>query len=149
MADPHGGWAGGDVVVQLFPNSPHSAEQPRPRAWHGACAVGNNKVLVFGGCDFSGRVLSDTWVLDLHADPPVWNEIKVRGRVYVCLYLGCWVLCAPLPVLAHEDPQKRKHEVVVYIYRMSPGVASARLVLVGVRGCRKNRFAFVARSSAY
>jgi len=57
----------------------HCAPQPQPlpRSWHGACTLNGSELLVFGGCSSGGRLLSDTWLLNLDAQWPVWQELSV------------------------------------------------------------------------
>ncbi|GLT35816.1 hypothetical protein SLA2020_102350 [Shorea laevis] len=50
---------------------------PRPRSWHGSCTLDGTKLIVSGGCADSGVLLSDTFLLDLSMDKPVWREIQV------------------------------------------------------------------------
>ena len=50
---------------------------PTTRSWHGACTRGSDKMLVFGGVDYAGRVLNDTLMLDLGVSPPRWEKMKV------------------------------------------------------------------------
>nr|AML78357.1 putative LOV domain-containing protein [Saruma henryi] len=47
---------------------------PLPRSWHSSCTL-DGKLLVSGGCADSGVLLSDTFLLDLTMDKPVWREI--------------------------------------------------------------------------
>ncbi|KAL8041063.1 hypothetical protein ABFX02_10G141200 [Erythranthe guttata] len=48
---------------------------PVPRSWHSSCTLDGTKLIVSGGCADSGVLLSDTFLLDLAADKPVWREI--------------------------------------------------------------------------
>ncbi|XP_078429479.1 flavin-binding, kelch repeat, f box 1 isoform X2 [Wolffia australiana] len=48
---------------------------PSPRSWHGSCTVDGSKLIVSGGCSESGVLLSDTFLLDLNKERPVWKEI--------------------------------------------------------------------------
>ncbi|GLU10423.1 hypothetical protein SLE2022_272290 [Rubroshorea leprosula] len=50
---------------------------PLPRSWHGSCTFDGTKLIVSGGCADSGVLLSDTFLLDLSMDKPVWREIQV------------------------------------------------------------------------
>ncbi|KAK3275099.1 hypothetical protein CYMTET_16731 [Cymbomonas tetramitiformis] len=47
---------------------------PPPRSWH-AASTNANELVVFGGCDYKGRLLDDTWQLDLSRHPPAWHEV--------------------------------------------------------------------------
>eukprot|EP00239_Pterosperma_sp_CCMP1384_P003803 CAMPEP_0197855174 /NCGR_PEP_ID=MMETSP1438-20131217/26113_1 /TAXON_ID=1461541 /ORGANISM="Pterosperma sp., Strain CCMP1384" /LENGTH=775 /DNA_ID=CAMNT_0043470179 /DNA_START=503 /DNA_END=2829 /DNA_ORIENTATION=- len=60
---------------EVLPSSrnPH----PCPRSWHGCCCTSEDSMLIFSGCDVTGRLLYDTWQLDLSAKPPIWREIPV------------------------------------------------------------------------
>ncbi|GAQ80669.1 clock-associated PAS protein ZTL [Klebsormidium nitens] len=51
------------------------AGPPLPRSWHSSCTVDGTYLVVFGGCTDTGRLLSDTFLLDLTAQKPVWREI--------------------------------------------------------------------------
>lgn len=53
-------------------------QRPRPRSWHSSCTLDGSKLVVFGGCTDSGRLLSDTFLLDLEAEKPTWREIPVN-----------------------------------------------------------------------
>lgn len=48
---------------------------PVPRSWHSSCTVDGTKLVVSGGCADSGVLLSDTYLLDVTMDKPVWREI--------------------------------------------------------------------------
>ncbi|XP_010483248.1 PREDICTED: adagio protein 1 isoform X1 [Camelina sativa] len=48
---------------------------PLPRSWHSSCTLDGTKLIVSGGCADSGVLLSDTFLLDLSIDKPVWREI--------------------------------------------------------------------------
>ncbi|KAK3421450.1 hypothetical protein EUGRSUZ_G02098 [Eucalyptus grandis] len=48
---------------------------PLPRSWHSSCTVEGSKLVVSGGCTDAGVLLSDTYLLDLTTDKPVWKEI--------------------------------------------------------------------------
>nr|AML78404.1 putative LOV domain-containing protein [Xerophyta villosa] len=50
---------------------------PLPRSWHSSCTVDGTKLVVSGGCADSGVLLSDTYLLDLTMERPVWREIRV------------------------------------------------------------------------
>ncbi|GAB2291457.1 adenosine kinase [Dionaea muscipula] len=50
---------------------------PLPRSWHSSCMLDGNKLIVSGGCADSGVLLSDTFLLDLSMEKPVWREIPV------------------------------------------------------------------------
>ncbi|KAL0922118.1 hypothetical protein M5K25_006080 [Dendrobium thyrsiflorum] len=50
---------------------------PLPRSWHSSCILDGTKLVVSGGCADSGVLLSDTYLLDLSAEKPVWKEIAV------------------------------------------------------------------------
>ncbi|XXG51195.1 hypothetical protein AAC387_Pa02g5022 [Persea americana] len=52
-----------------------SAGPPLPRSWHSSCTVDGSKLVVSGGCTDSGVLLSDTFLLDLTMDKPMWREI--------------------------------------------------------------------------
>nr|AML76287.1 putative LOV domain-containing protein [Sassafras albidum] len=52
-----------------------SAGPPVPRSWHSSCTVDGSKLVVSGGCTDSGVLLSDTFLLDLTMDKPMWREI--------------------------------------------------------------------------
>lgn len=49
---------------------------PQPRSWHGACTVNGQDLIVFGGCSAAGRLLSDTWRIDLTEASPHWEELS-------------------------------------------------------------------------
>ncbi|XP_077230662.1 flavin-binding, kelch repeat, f box 1 [Tasmannia lanceolata] len=48
---------------------------PLPRSWHSSCTVDGSKLVVSGGCTESGVLLSDTFLLDLTMEKPMWREI--------------------------------------------------------------------------
>ncbi|XP_010274765.1 PREDICTED: adagio protein 3-like isoform X2 [Nelumbo nucifera] len=48
---------------------------PLPRSWHSSCTVEGSKLVVSGGCTDAGVLLSDTYLLDLNTDKPMWREI--------------------------------------------------------------------------
>nr|AML79201.1 putative LOV domain-containing protein [Nepenthes alata] len=48
---------------------------PLPRSWHSSCTVDGTKLIVSGGFADSGVLLSDTFLLDLSMEKPVWREI--------------------------------------------------------------------------
>ncbi|KAH7365543.1 hypothetical protein KP509_18G033900 [Ceratopteris richardii] len=54
-----------------------SAAPPLPRSWHSSCTVDGTTLVVSGGCADSGVLLSDTFLLDLMTDKPMWREITV------------------------------------------------------------------------
>nr|AML79294.1 putative LOV domain-containing protein [Cymbomonas sp. BC-2016] len=47
---------------------------PPARSWHAASSNGRDLV-VFGGCNYEGRLLDDTWQLDMSRQPPAWHEV--------------------------------------------------------------------------
>nr|AML77628.1 putative LOV domain-containing protein [Stangeria eriopus] len=50
---------------------------PLPRSWHSSCTLDGTKLVVSGGCADSGVLLSDTFLLDLTVEKPMWREIPV------------------------------------------------------------------------
>nr|AML76570.1 putative LOV domain-containing protein [Posidonia australis] len=50
---------------------------PLPRSWHSSCTLDGTKLVVSGGCADSGVLLSDTFMLDVTMDKPMWREIPV------------------------------------------------------------------------
>nr|AML78851.1 putative LOV domain-containing protein [Ptisana attenuata] len=54
-----------------------SAAPPLPRSWHSSCTLDGTKLVVSGGCADSGVLLSDTFLLDLTMEKPMWREITV------------------------------------------------------------------------
>nr|AML77451.1 putative LOV domain-containing protein [Brodiaea sierrae] len=50
---------------------------PLPRSWHSSCTLDGTKLVVSGGCADSGVLLSDTFLLDLTIEKPVWREVPV------------------------------------------------------------------------
>ncbi|XP_030535548.1 adagio protein 1 [Rhodamnia argentea] len=48
---------------------------PLPRSWHSSCTLDGSKLIVSGGCADSGVLLSDTFLLDLSMEKPIWREI--------------------------------------------------------------------------
>ncbi|KAI4344427.1 hypothetical protein L6164_011656 [Bauhinia variegata] len=50
---------------------------PLPRSWHSSCTLDGTKLIVSGGCADSGVLLSDTFLLDLSMEKPIWREIPV------------------------------------------------------------------------
>nr|AML77904.1 putative LOV domain-containing protein [Platanthera clavellata] len=50
---------------------------PLPRSWHSSCTLDGTQLVVSGGCADSGVLLSDTFLLDLTVERPVWREIPV------------------------------------------------------------------------
>ncbi|KAH7671732.1 clock-associated PAS protein ZTL protein [Dioscorea alata] len=53
---------------------------PLPRSWHSSCTLDGTKLVVSGGCADSGVLLSDTFLLDLTMEKPVWREIPVSWK---------------------------------------------------------------------
>nr|AML76498.1 putative LOV domain-containing protein [Adiantum raddianum] len=54
-----------------------SAAPPLPRSWHSSCTLDGTTLVVSGGCADSGVLLSDTFLLDLKVEKPMWQEIRV------------------------------------------------------------------------
>ncbi|KAL1548851.1 adenosine kinase [Salvia divinorum] len=54
-----------------------SLAPPLPRSWHSSCTLDGTKLIVSGGCADSGVLLSDTFLLDLSIEKPMWREIPV------------------------------------------------------------------------
>ncbi|EPS73461.1 hypothetical protein M569_01292, partial [Genlisea aurea] len=54
-----------------------SSAPPLPRSWHSSCTLDGTKLVVSGGCADSGVLLSDTFLLDLSMEKPMWREIPV------------------------------------------------------------------------
>ncbi|CAA0839422.1 Adagio protein 1 [Striga hermonthica] len=54
-----------------------SLAPPLPRSWHSSCTLDGTKLIVSGGCADSGVLLSDTFLLDLSMEKPIWREIPV------------------------------------------------------------------------
>nr|AML79105.1 putative LOV domain-containing protein [Lepidosperma gibsonii] len=52
-----------------------SLAPPLPRSWHSSCTIDGTKLVVSGGCADSGVLLSDTFLLDVTMEKPVWREI--------------------------------------------------------------------------
>ncbi|XP_021672257.2 adagio protein 3 isoform X2 [Hevea brasiliensis] len=48
---------------------------PLPRSWHSSCTIEGSKLVVSGGCTDAGVLLSDTYLLDLTTEKPMWREI--------------------------------------------------------------------------
>ncbi|CAN6449458.1 unnamed protein product [Victoria cruziana] len=48
---------------------------PLPRSWHSSCTVDGSKLVVSGGCTDAGVLLSDTFLLDLTMEKPMWREL--------------------------------------------------------------------------
>lgn len=55
-----------------------SSQKPHPRSWHSSCTLEGSKLVVSGGCTDSGKLLSDTYLLDLTMEKPMWREIPVE-----------------------------------------------------------------------
>ncbi|KAE8663880.1 Adagio protein 3 [Hibiscus syriacus] len=55
---------------EVFGGSP-----PLPRSWHSSCTIDGSKLVVSGGCADDGVLLSDTYLLDLTTENPIWKEI--------------------------------------------------------------------------
>nr|AML78490.1 putative LOV domain-containing protein [Staurodesmus omearae] len=62
---------------EVATSDPVGAHRPHPRSWHSSCTLEGSKLIVSGGCSDSGRLLSDTFLLDLMMKPPTWREIPV------------------------------------------------------------------------
>nr|AML77172.1 putative LOV domain-containing protein [Sphaerozosma laeve] len=62
---------------EVATSDPVGAHRPDPRSWHSSCTLEGSKLVVSGGCSDSGRLLSDTFLLDLTMKPPTWREIPV------------------------------------------------------------------------
>ena len=54
-----------------------SAAPPLPRSWHSSCTLDGTTLVVSGGCADSGVLLSDTFLLDLMTEKPMWQEVTV------------------------------------------------------------------------
>nr|AML79195.1 putative LOV domain-containing protein [Cryptogramma acrostichoides] len=54
-----------------------SAAPPLPRSWHSSCTLDGTTLMVSGGCADSGVLLSDTFLLDVMMEKPMWQEITV------------------------------------------------------------------------
>ncbi|XP_002990856.2 adagio protein 1 [Selaginella moellendorffii] len=50
---------------------------PVPRSWHSSCTLDGTQLVVYGGCADSGVLLSDTYMLDISKEKPMWREIPV------------------------------------------------------------------------
>nr|AML79245.1 putative LOV domain-containing protein [Rhododendron tomentosum] len=73
---------------------------PLPRSWHSSCTIEGSKLVVSGGCTDAGVLLSDTYLLDLMTEKPMWREIptpwaprlghslSVYGRTKVLMFGG-------------------------------------------------------------
>ncbi|XP_022882123.1 adagio protein 3-like [Olea europaea var. sylvestris] len=75
---------------------------PPPRSWHSSCTIEGSKLVVSGGCTDAGVLLSDTYLLDLNTNKPIWREIptswvppsrlghslSVYGRTKILMYGG-------------------------------------------------------------
>lgn len=53
---------------------------PKPRSWHTSTVVNGSKFAIFGGCDATGNLLSDTWILDFGSIRPQWKEIAIKFK---------------------------------------------------------------------
>ncbi|GJM97588.1 hypothetical protein PR202_ga14524 [Eleusine coracana subsp. coracana] len=53
---------------------------PVPRSWHSSCTLDGTKLVVSGGCADSGVLLSDTYLLDVTMDRPVWREVPASWK---------------------------------------------------------------------
>ncbi|KAJ4974484.1 hypothetical protein NE237_007658 [Protea cynaroides] len=73
---------------------------PLPRSWHSSCTVEGSKLVVSGGCTEAGVLLSDTYLLDLTTDKPVWREIPTS-----------W---APPPRLGHSLSVYGKTKILMF-----------------------------------
>lgn len=51
---------------------------PLPRSWHGACTIQGTELVIFGGCSSTGRLLNDTWRLNLGDSglSPTWEQLS-------------------------------------------------------------------------
>nr|AML77820.1 putative LOV domain-containing protein [Gomortega keule] len=71
---------------------------PLPRSWHSSCTLDGTKLVVSGGCADSGVLLSDTFLLDLTMEKPIWKKIPVtwtppsRLGHTLSVYGGCKIL---------------------------------------------------------
>ena len=71
---------------------------PLPRSWHSSCTLDGTTLVVSGGCADSGVLLSDTFLLDLTMENPIWKEIPVswappsRLGHSLSVYEGCKIL---------------------------------------------------------
>ncbi|KAG8058125.1 hypothetical protein GUJ93_ZPchr0002g22951 [Zizania palustris] len=50
-------------------------QPPVPRSWHSSCTLDGTQLVVSGGCADSGVLLSDTYLLDVTMEKPIWREI--------------------------------------------------------------------------
>ncbi|KAF9677467.1 hypothetical protein SADUNF_Sadunf08G0110700 [Salix dunnii] len=58
---------------------------PLPRSWHSSCTIEGSKLVVSGGCTDAGVLLSDTFLLDLTTEKPMWREIPTSWAPPSCL----------------------------------------------------------------
>ncbi|KAJ6689528.1 hypothetical protein OIU85_005893 [Salix viminalis] len=58
---------------------------PLPRSWHSSCTIEGSKLVVSGGCTDAGVLLSDTYLLDLTTEKPMWREIPTSWAPPSCL----------------------------------------------------------------
>ena len=71
--------ASGTLNGTLNPNPTSKRPTPVPRSEHAACAWSDDRVIVFGGVDASGRCLGDVWLLDVAGG--TWTDLTrlVKG----------------------------------------------------------------------
>ncbi|KAK9105897.1 hypothetical protein Scep_022741 [Stephania cephalantha] len=123
-----------------------SGGRPLPRSWHSSCTVEGSKLVVSGGCTDAGVLLSDTFLLDLTKDNPMWREIptswappsrlghslSVYGRTKILMFGGL-AKSGPLRLrsgeaytidLEDDEPQWRQLECSAYA-----GMGSQRAVI--------------------
>ncbi|KAE8697082.1 Adagio-like protein 1 [Hibiscus syriacus] len=74
---------------------------PLPRSWHSSCTLDGTKLIVSGGCADSGVLLSDTFLLDLSMEKPVWREIPVAWTPPSRWATHCRANCTVLAVGRH------------------------------------------------
>lgn len=53
-----------------------SLAPPMPQSWHSSRTLDGTKLVVSGGCADSGVLLSDTYLLDVTMEKPVWRVIS-------------------------------------------------------------------------
>nr|AML78599.1 putative LOV domain-containing protein [Vittaria lineata] len=92
-------------VLNLDESSPcwrevTSAAPPMPRSWHSSCTLDGTTLVVSGGCADSGVLLSDTFLLDLMTDKPMWREVMVT--------------CSPPSRLGHSLSVYGKKKILMF-----------------------------------
>lgn len=90
----------------------HGQNPPVPRSWHSSCVIDGSTLVISGGCTESGVLLSDTNLLDLTVERPVWREMPT--------------LCPPPSRLGHSLSVYERTKIFMFGGLVKTGQQSVR-----------------------